>query len=84
MSKKTKSGVIAEVLNLKTGKLMKKRIYLEEVLPAPKPKLFSKSYRELNGKKIQIPEEDAFKPNLIALEKHYQIFLQKCGDKETP
>ncbi len=48
------------------------------------PKLSSTNYRELDNQKIQVPDQDAFKPNLIALEKHYQIFLQKCGDKETP
>lgn len=41
------------------------------------PSLFGTDYEGLGGKKILLPDKDRFKPNSIALEQHYQTFLQK-------
>jgi putative restriction endonuclease len=42
------------------------------------PSLHGTDYQGLSGKKLLLPDKDRFKPNLIALEQHYQTFLQKC------
>jgi len=42
------------------------------------PSLCGTDYQGLSGKKLLLPDKDRFKPNLIALEQHYQTFLQKC------
>ncbi|NEU82132.1 HNH endonuclease [Nostoc sp. UIC 10630] len=42
------------------------------------PSLCGTDYEGLSGKKLLLPDKDRFKPNSIALEQHYQTFLQKC------
>ncbi|MHC5775395.1 HNH endonuclease [Nostoc sp.] len=42
------------------------------------PSLCGTDYEGLGGKKLLLPDKDRFKPNSIALEQHYQTFLQKC------
>ncbi|MEH2004494.1 HNH endonuclease [Nostoc sp.] len=42
------------------------------------PTLCGTDYEGLGGKKLLLPDKDRFKPNSIALEQHYQTFLQKC------
>ncbi|MBD2246490.1 HNH endonuclease signature motif containing protein [Nostoc sp. FACHB-888] len=42
------------------------------------PTLCGTDYEGLGGKKLLLPDKDRFKPNSIALQQHYQTFLQKC------
>ncbi|MEH2458149.1 HNH endonuclease [Nostoc sp.] len=42
------------------------------------PSLCGTDYEGLGEKKLLLPDKDRFKPNSIALEQHYQTFLQKC------
>jgi hypothetical protein len=42
------------------------------------PSLYSTEYEGLSRKKLLLPEKDRFKPNSVALEKHYQTFFKKC------
>jgi len=42
------------------------------------PKLAKTSYRELIGKRLVLPKYKSAMPNRVALNKHYEVFLQKC------
>lgn len=43
------------------------------------PQLLNTSYVEYQGRTVSLPEQEAVQPDLSALAKHYELFLQKCS-----